>query len=783
MSNNPQSQDKRISTGGGTSVGGNVDTDGGDFVGRDQFNIRNIFNVFSSDSGQARLLRHRHTMLTLVKNTWIKSVLEKSLHNVALIDLGLVENSAAVAHPWDMVLHTGNQPPKPLPAGTKIVDVFNDTSGSLLILGEPGAGKTTMLLELARSLIAHAEQDVTKPLPVVFNLSSWSEEHQNLGTWLIRELNTKYNIPLKLAQQWVNSDDLLLLLDGLDEVQQAQRKTCIQVINNHCRDRMIAIAICSRTTEYQLSKTQLQLRGAIVLQPLTDQQIDAYLDSSGEKLRVVRELLSQDATLKELAQSPLTLSIMSLAYQDKLAQNVQFFDSRDARRKHLFDAYINRMFTRPGRTDISIYERKQTLQWLAWLARQMTRRSQTIFLIEQLQRDWLEGKFAKQEYIATVKLIHGLIFILSSGLVSGVGIGLAYGSVDGLNSGLLTGLVFGLFSGMLSDAKDKIKPIEQFNWSLRSGLFYGFIYWLVFTLVFGSLGAVLGRLQGEPKVVIASGLGIGLICGVTSGLVGMIRGGMKDIPSLQDLKHSWKERFKFGLVYGWGDALGLGLSFGLICGLIFGVFYGLNNVFFGILSGICIGCLTSILMTLLSVGLMGKFKITEIPTKILPNQGIRRSIRNSITYGLSGGLIGMLGIELSIGISIGLIYSLNSELFWQLTGIFGFGIITIPNSEWRLLLTLLITTILILWLSVGLSIWDFAGGNASINHLGLRVMLYRKHLMPWNYANFLDYCHDRIFLRKVGGGYIFIHRLLMEHFASLTDEEIVRLTGSSAPSK
>jgi len=26
---------------------------------------------------------------------------------------------------------------------------------------------------------------------------------------------------------------------------------------------------------------------------------------------------------------------------------------------------------------------------------------------------------------------------------------------------------------------------------------------------------------------------------------------------------------------------------------------------------------------------------------------------------------------------------------------------------------------------------------------------------------------DRIFLRKVGGGYIFIHRMLMEYFAAL----------------
>ncbi len=31
----------------------------------------------------------------------------------------------------------------------------------------------------------------------------------------------------------------------------------------------------------------------------------------------------------------------------------------------------------------------------------------------------------------------------------------------------------------------------------------------------------------------------------------------------------------------------------------------------------------------------------------------------------------------------------------------------------------------------------------------------------------LDHCVDLIFLRRVGGGYIFVHRLLMEHFAEM----------------
>ena len=46
-------------------------------------------------------------------------------------------------------------------------------------------------------------------------------------------------------------------------------------------------------------------------------------------------------------------------------------------------------------------------------------------------------------------------------------------------------------------------------------------------------------------------------------------------------------------------------------------------------------------------------------------------------------------------------------------------------------------------------------------------MLVRKDLAPWRYADFLDYAAERILLRKVGGGYMFIHRYLLDYFARL----------------
>ena len=47
----------------------------------------------------------------------------------------------------------------------------------------------------------------------------------------------------------------------------------------------------------------------------------------------------------------------------------------------------------------------------------------------------------------------------------------------------------------------------------------------------------------------------------------------------------------------------------------------------------------------------------------------------------------------------------------------------------------------------------------------------------------LHYCIDRIFLCQVGDGYIFVRRYLMEYFASLTSEDIERLSTKIEPKK
>ena len=78
-------------------------------------------------------------------------------------------------------------------------------------------------------------------------------------------------------------------------------------------------------------------------------------------------------------------------------------------------------------------------------------------------------------------------------------------------------------------------------------------------------------------------------------------------------------------------------------------------------------------------------------------------------------------------------------------------------------------------LAFGLSLWVLAalfvyGGFDIIKHYVLRLILAWKGNAPLNYGRFLEYAAKLIFLRKVGGGYIFIHRMFMEHFAAMGKE-------------
>ncbi|WP_235112499.1 hypothetical protein [Acaryochloris sp. 'Moss Beach'] len=190
----------------------------GGIAGRDQeltqiqgdvgvINVYGTVQVPKASLSAAKLLsqeeyRWRQVLISKVQQFWIDGVLANSLHRQVLIELGLEERSDSVSNPLDGIEEFPTNPRQFLPMGTSAADVFEDIGAgrTLLILGEPGAGKTVTLLKLAESLIKRTTEDLSQPLPVVVNLSSWAKQRKPINEWLAQELYEIYTVSKTLGK-------------------------------------------------------------------------------------------------------------------------------------------------------------------------------------------------------------------------------------------------------------------------------------------------------------------------------------------------------------------------------------------------------------------------------------------------------------------------------------------------------------------------------------------------------------------------------------------------------
>lgn len=694
--------------------------------------IGNVF-INTPDRELSQDRRNLHILLEKVRSFWLEGVLKNSLQTTLLIDLEKETIHQAVSRPWERMDNGLQRPTEEIPPDKPVLTLFEEMGRAMLILGEPGSGKTTTLLELAEALAAEADSGQDQPVPVVLNLSTWSEKYASLDEWLVEELNEKYQIPRPIGRRWLDQNALVFLLDGLDEVSFEQRKGCLNAINHFRQTHGLAgLVVCSRLQEYLEIGDRLRLDGGVRLRRLTSGQVDAYLAGLGPQLMQLRESLWHDPELATLSETPLMLSILCLSYQEAPVLSAPVSGKPANTKAQVFDVYIRRMLSRQrGR---KLFSPEQMINWLSWLAFRMQQSSMSQLLVESIQPTWLPSQKWRWLYRLLVALIAGL----PTGLLLGFGVGFPVilsalpttGWFDMLSTGARLVLTAGynLWLGMLASTLVTVGFVSLRNYgvipALISGLFYGFSFGQSFARVFGrDTGLVLGCLVA---LLVAS---LYYVIGALVMRRSPARGDA--VEAVDKLDWSWS-RFALGFLIGalpgfaFGSLLWWGFrgeafipGFGTTFGLVFGITAGAN---LGVLLG---------------------FVVREVDQVIRPNQGIHRSARNAASIGLA--------IWLSVGLPLGYITSTSWRLAVGPAKSFDVGVVLFLGVG----------------LALGLLTSLFFGLLACIQHGILRLLLAWAGCVPLNLVAFLDSAAEHVLLQKVGGGYIFIHRLLRDHFADL----------------
>ncbi len=671
-----------------------------------------------------RDLRNRENVLQNIYVSWIEGYLQPSLVGGRAIDLRLMYAPTAVARKTP---HISGQADRVVEQ--PICDLFEEYGRSLLILGDPGGGKTITLLQLAEMLVAEARSDPGQPIPVVLNLASWGQEKRPLAEWLVEEIFIQYGVPRHLSRAWIEQNQWLYLLDGLDEVADEVQAACVAAINEFRGMYPAEMVVCSRIGEYEQLPQKLNLATAVHIQALSDEQVAGYLAGA--------EGTGRDPALAELAHSPLFLGIMVLAFGGASDEKPASLASGAGGRRELFARYVAEMFARRPLPEDGRYDETQARQWLSHLAQGLQQHSQTIFAMEQLQPDWLRRR--QWLYLTVVGFLSGFMvgpfqgvaeFLLGTSLVGSVINGLLYGISAG----------GGVAAAALLSAGIQKRWLRIFTASLLSWLIAAFL-----TAVFAAFVLLFRPLNPDSFV-------LWLLLALARGLSLLFIGGLvvrnPHIEPVETIKVAWPDDRRLAGELKKG-CLG-GLVFGLVGGWIFltaaGVIYNtlivprdslVLGVVVGLIWGIVFSMVSAVVGGLLGLLVMAGMAFLQkgVVESVRPNQGIRGSWKTAVQMTVLAGIVsGLLG-------------------WFSLRGIDG-----------------TLRGVTFIWGYVLPVVFLYFGGLAVIRHFCLRWFLAGQQILPGRLASFLDDMTDRILLHRVGGSWIFMHRALLEYFAALSDE-------------
>jgi hypothetical protein len=266
----------------------------------------------------------------------------------------------------------------------------------LVVLGEPGAGKTVLAVLLTLGLINDLKGD--DPVPVLLPLSSWKPHREHLYAWLARKLIEEYPGLASTAAygpdaalRLVADGRIMPILDGFDELPSARHAAAIEALDRAVSGGRPLVLTC-RSLEYEeavLCGGCLARAAVVAIKPINLDDAMTFLVENrpigDTKWRpVIHHLrIHRDGPLAKALSTPLMVSLARTSYNQLNARPAELLDSATFRDrasiegrildKFLPAVYAQRPLPEPKNQAPMRYPPEQATRWLAFLAHHLDR--------------------------------------------------------------------------------------------------------------------------------------------------------------------------------------------------------------------------------------------------------------------------------------------------------------------------------------------------------------------------------------------------------------------------
>ncbi|RGD59328.1 NACHT domain-containing protein [Kitasatospora xanthocidica] len=377
---------------GGRGVGtiyGDIDISGHFAAGRD-INIRKLTTNLPALWRDFRTEKIRRKLLSKVLPKWIAEEEVWSERPGGDFPVTLDYGIKHVAHPRREI--------DSLPAASKgktldsrdFHSAYENSMGRLLVLGEPGSGKTFFLRKIMRYAISQAEDDEHNPVPFYLHLSTWGGPRADFESWIIDSISRTYGVHEQHLEQWLADTEIAIIIDGLDELPLRRRRECFTILNRFLRGRpTLAVVVACRQQEYAEAKSLLELRAAVIINPLTVKSLSDTLRPMSSDFRELRNAVNRSARLRSLLCNPLFLHLALETYRH--AESVTL-DTSKSMQNSLLGQYIDHCERRAGLNP----DESGSSSWLAATAQALRARRIISFYPDRAPVEFFPAALEKQ---------------------------------------------------------------------------------------------------------------------------------------------------------------------------------------------------------------------------------------------------------------------------------------------------------------------------------------------------------------------------------------------------